>query len=183
MERKSTIQKPARNKAWQSELLRNLSASTIDSYSRQLVREATSLSTSRGLHLAVFIGPYLDNILTGKKTVESRFSINRGGAFAAVAPHDVLLLKHSSGAITGICEVGQVWRYEITAATLNMLKDRFAKQLCALNLQFWRDRQRARYAVLMSIDYVAVLQPITVEKRDPRGWVVLKPSRPNFTLF
>ena len=51
--------------------------------------------TSYGLHLAVFLEPYLRYILEGKKTVESRFSGRRIAPYGNVQCDDVILLKRS----------------------------------------------------------------------------------------
>lgn len=57
-----------------------------------------ALSTDGGLscpenriHLAILTEPYLEWILSGKKTVESRFSIHRVPPFGVVSPGDAFL--------------------------------------------------------------------------------------------
>ena len=40
--------------------------------------------------------------------------------------------------------------------------------------EFWEHRRAASYATLMSIDHVLALKPIEWEKRDRRGWVVVR---------
>jgi len=67
--------------------------------------------STRGIHLAVLVEPYLSLILDGKKTIESRFSINRHAPFEQVQRGDVLILKRSSGPIEGLCTVSDAWFY------------------------------------------------------------------------
>ena len=45
------------------------------------------------VHLAILLEPYLQYILDGTKTVESRFSKNRIAPYNMVEPGDVVLLK------------------------------------------------------------------------------------------
>src|SRR5688572_10035738 len=51
------------------------------------------------IHLAVFIEPYLEFVLDGTKTVESRFSINRCVPFERANEGDIVLLKRSGGSV------------------------------------------------------------------------------------
>lgn len=52
---------------------------------RELINNDTSPA---GLHLAVFVEPYLGYILEGKKTVESRFGMRRSAPYGQVAAGD-----------------------------------------------------------------------------------------------
>jgi hypothetical protein len=58
-----------------------------------------------GIHLAVFIEPYLQFILDGQKTVESRFSANRSAPYQQVGKGDVVLLKRTGGPVMGVGSV------------------------------------------------------------------------------
>ena len=46
-----------------------------------------------GIHLAIFVEPYLTYVLDGKKTVESRFSINRSPPYKKVKSGDIVFVK------------------------------------------------------------------------------------------
>jgi len=64
-----------------------------------------------GIHLAVFVEPFLGYVLDGSKTVESRFSVNRCAPFGKVNRHDVVLLKRAGGPVVGLAQVRTVWSY------------------------------------------------------------------------
>src|ERR1700680_4435376 len=68
---------------------------------------------SCGIHLAVFVEPFLGYVLDGSKTVESRFSVNRCAPFGKVSRGDVVLLKRAGGAVVGIARVRTVWSYQL----------------------------------------------------------------------
>jgi hypothetical protein len=127
------------------------------------------------LHLAIFIEPYLQYILNGQKTVESRFSTRRYAPYQQVEAGDIIFLKQSSGPIVGLCEVGSAWFYQLDPASLGAIKKEFTQALCAQDPNFWEKRKKASYATLMRIRYVHKITPIKYDKRDRRGWVVLKP--------
>lgn len=129
-----------------------------------------------GIHLAIVLEPYLEFILDGSKSVESRFSRNGCAPFGRVSAGDVVLLKRSSGPLVGLCTVSDVWDYRLTSAALAEIKDRFGSAICAQD-GFWEDRRDAAFATLMRIEDTRPLPDLTVPKRDRRGWVVLRDSR------
>lgn len=137
-------------------------------------RLAALPSTTRGVHLAIFIEPYLGHILAGRKTVESRFAVRRSAPYGHVHRGDILLLKRASGPIVGLCEIGDVWFYHLDASSLQAIHAAFAEALCAQDPAFWRDRAAAAFATLMRVSSVRACDPIDYVKRDRRGWVILK---------
>ena len=70
------------------------------------------------VHLAILLEPYLQYILDGTKTVESRFSKNRIAPYNMVEPGDVVLLKKvAAKSISGVCVVRRVWFYRLNPDT------------------------------------------------------------------
>jgi hypothetical protein len=128
--------------------------------------------------LAVFVDPFLDYILDGSKTVESRFSANRCAPFGKVCRGDIVLLKGTGGPVIGIARIGAVWSYRLNDSSWRLIRERFAAALRAQTPDFWEQRSGAAFATLMSIDRVRRLAPVEWKKRDRRGWVVLQPARP-----
>lgn len=127
-----------------------------------------------GLHLAIFVEPYLTFILNGRKTVESRFGVKRGAPYGRVARGDILLLKRSSGPVQGICLVSDAWFYKLHPGSWTELRDEFAEALCAQDPAFWAERQHASFATLMRVSSARGIQPFMIQKQDRRGWVVLR---------
>jgi hypothetical protein len=124
------------------------------------------------LHLAVFAAPFLDYILTGKKTVESRFSRVSCAPFERVRDGDVVALKHSGGPVVGAFRVARTWFIRAgSPETLDHVRRTFSAKLCATDRSFWEKRAESRYVTLMEIQDVVQLTPIACEKRDRRGWV------------
>lgn len=128
------------------------------------------------LHLGVFVEPYLQFILEGKKTVESRFATRRFAPYNQVEKGDVLLLKQSCGPIVGICQITHCWFYQLDPESWETIQRDFTQVLCAQDPDFWQQRQAACYATLMRIQFVKAIEPIPFAKRDRRGWVILKSS-------
>ncbi|HLZ24712.1 MAG TPA: ASCH domain-containing protein [Ktedonobacterales bacterium] len=128
----------------------------------------------RTFHLAIFVPPYLDLILEGRKTAESRFSRLRIAPYGQVAAGDVLLLKRSGGPIAGICLIEHVWQFDLETIGLAPIRAEFAAALCATGDAFWQARTTARYATIMSLTHVRPIAPLPYSKRDRRGWVCLR---------
>lgn len=124
-----------------------------------------------GVHLGVFVEPFLEAILDGRKTVESRFALHKCAPFARVRPGDVILLKRSGGPVVGIAVAGEARYYELDARKLDDIRERYASQIFAEDDEFWEARAEKRFATLIDIDEVAKIDNIEIEKRDRRGWV------------
>lgn len=131
----------------------------------------------RSVHLAVFVDPFLEYILSGKKTVESRFSAVRFPPYGRVARGDIVLLKESGGPVVGICEVGAAWFYRLNADSWKTIRREFAVAICAEDPGFWQSREQAEFATLMYVSRTKRLPPVAWPKRDRRGWVVVRDGR------
>lgn len=172
MENSTTIQNPLN--ALVNELQ---SAVQGDSFWESYLEPLTLPSSAPfALHLAVLVEPYLQFILDGKKTVESRFSTRRFAPYNRVGKGDVVLLKRSSGHIIGVCRVTYVWFYQLDPKSWLTIRKEFATTLCAQAPDFWKAREAASFATLMQIQNVKSISPIKFSKRDRRGWVVLHES-------
>jgi hypothetical protein len=84
------------------------------------------------------------------------------------------LLKRVGGPIVGLCQVGTVWFYHLDPDSLSELRSEFAAAMCAQDPDFWDERSSASFATLMRMQNVHPIDPIHIEKRDRRGWVVLR---------
>ncbi len=158
---------------WISSVLENLrDRLTADGRSHRLGNSGPE-GDACGVHLAIFVEPYLELVLAGKKTIESRFSVNRCPPYNAVKKGDLLLLKRSGGPVVGVASVGQVWSYDLDPDSWFLIRNHFAEQLCITDPEFWASKEGASYATLMRVECALRIEPIPVSKRDRRGWVVL----------
>lgn len=126
------------------------------------------------LHLAILVEPYLQFILEGRKTVESRFSVRRCAPYESVQRGDIVFLKRSSGPIVGLCQIADAWSYRLDPDSWSMIRKEFTQALCAQDPSFWQARRHATFATLMRLQHVRTLSPLPYAKRDRRGWVILQ---------
>jgi hypothetical protein len=139
-------------------------------------------TVTNGIHLGVFVEPYLTFVLEGKKTVESRFSVNRHAPYEQVHTGDLLLLKRSSGPICGLCRVSHVWYYRLDPSSWAEIEQQ-AAALCMDESSFWVKKRSASFATLMRIQDVVPIPELSIDKLDPRSWVVLKDAKRQGTLI
>lgn len=132
------------------------------------LRNPDALAT---LHIAVMREPFLEHVLTGRKTIESRFSINRICPFEAAEAGDIVAFKAQSGPIVGLAVVEHAAFYELDPVIWRALRRDFAGPLCAVDDEFWDQRARARYASLLRVSDPQRIFPVAVDKSDRRGWV------------
>lgn len=131
-----------------------------------------------GLHVAVLVEPYLSLVLEGRKTVESRFGVQRRAPYDAVFAGDVILLKRVAGPIVGVACATRTWCLSVNAATLGGIRRSFGERICAADDAFWEERRGARYATLIELaEATSVAEPVSCDKRDRRGWVTLRPRQ------
>ena len=84
------------------DFLTHLTDNTANDSWEELLAPFRSVSAPPvSLHLAVLVQPYLDFILDGQKTIESRFSIRPIPPYRRVESGDIVLLKASGGPIVG----------------------------------------------------------------------------------
>jgi hypothetical protein len=137
----------------------------------------------RGTHLAVMSGPYLDRILDGTKTIESRFMRNRTAPYGQVAVDDVIFFKPTCSPITAVGLAGNVIHLDIRGFSLEEIAEQYGAKIAPADESFWTDRTKARYATLITMVDAVTISPLSINKRDRRGWVVLNHVIEQGSLF
>ncbi|MBN2456200.1 MAG: ASCH domain-containing protein [Sedimentisphaerales bacterium] len=132
-------------------------------------------------HLVVLKKSYLEAILAGRKTIESRFTKNRCQPFGQVAQGDKLFLKISSGPVCATAAVSNVRSFDdITAEKLNSIRKQYNFHICGSDT-YWQSKADCRYGLLLWLTDVKTIKPVRINKKDWRGWVVLS-EKENFGL-
>lgn len=170
--------------SWRQYLKQEVEPLILDaSYWKEMLQDVLSdRKPNIGVHLAIFVEPFLSYVLSGKKTVESRFGKRRQSPYNNVASGDILLLKKTGGPVVGLCEVSRVWFYCLDKDSWKFLRSEFSISLCAQDPEFWQQRQSASFATLMQIKSVIQIPPVNFPKTDRRGWVVLRRPTNNIGL-
>ena len=126
-------------------------------------------------HLAIFRGFLAEDILAGKKTIESRFSKRHDPPFGVISAGDLVYVKPAGKDIIGQFRVKKVIFFDgLDSADLNQIKERYNDQICA-DTDYWQSHKEAKYGTLIFIDEYQsfITSPVRISKKDLRGWVVL----------
>lgn len=134
--------------------------------------DALSAQNAVGVHIAVFSDPFLELVLSGEKTIESRFGKIRCAPFGSIFEGDIVLIKEVSGPICGLTLAQRTWCYDLTDEPIEHIKDRFGTEIQGHDA-FWLSCSGARYATLIELEKTIEIAPVRCEKRDRRGWVSL----------
>lgn len=143
--------------------------------------DATQPMSRIGIHLAIFAQPFLSMVLSGEKTIESRFSRNRCAPYGEIDDGDIILLKEVSGPICGLVLARRTWCYDLGTEQIGSIRHRFGAGICADD-EFWSSRADALYATLIELEAPASIAPVSCDKRDRRGWVSLRSRQMTFNF-
>ncbi|WP_146174849.1 hypothetical protein [Umezawaea tangerina] len=136
-----------------------------------------------GLHLAVMTGPYLERVVNGTKTVESRFHRIRSAPLDTVAAGDLVAFKPSGDPVTHIAGVRRAIFLDMTRTPLEEVRLTWQDRIADSTDEFWAARENARWVSLVELDWVKAMAPVKLQKRDRRGWITYGPCCPAVSLF
>jgi len=133
-------------------------------------------------HLVIFKKPYLDLILAGEKTVESRLARTKRPLFGRVAAGDTLFLKQSCGPVCAVATAAAVKHFaELTPGQITTIKQQY-NRLIKGDDDYWQGKADCKFALLVWLKDVRPIEPVRIPKRDWRAWVVLT-EKQNFGLL
>jgi len=127
----------------------------------------------RRTHLAIVHASYLKKILTGSKTIESRFSKIPCPPYNAIAVGDEILFKPPGGPVVASAQAAAVLFFDnLNTEAIKRIVEQYGDSL-QLEPVFLEARRDARYCTLIFLESVTTTTSMRIQKRDRRGWVVL----------
>lgn len=131
-------------------------------------------------HLAIMRRSTIEAILTGRKSIETRFTKFRIVPFGVVERGDLIFMKPPGGEIVGQFRVKKVISFEgIDKDDIKRIFDDYGDRIQTGNsgedMRYQQDKQNASYGTLIFIadSERFITSPIKIQKRDLRAWVVL----------
>jgi hypothetical protein len=128
-------------------------------------------NSATSLHLAVMTGPFLKLIISGHKSVESRFHRVRQAPLFAANAGDIIAFKQSGGPVSAIAIIADSNFVSTLEVPLEKLRSEIQHDLAATDDAFWEARSRSRWVSLLALSRVREIEPIEITKRDRRGWI------------
>ena len=133
-------------------------------------------------HLVILKKQYIDAILDGSKTVESRLMKGRVQPFGSIEPGDTLFFKQSSGPVCAIATAAAVKSFEnLTPGKILEIKSKYNRYILGSD-EYWESKSDSAFCVLTRIESVKPMDPVWIKKKDWRAWVVLTKEK-NFGLL
>ncbi len=133
-------------------------------------------------HLAILKKPYLDAILEGRKPVESRFTITKRSPFGQIFKGDKVFLKQSSGPVCAAATVSAVKSFpNLTPAEVLDIKAQYNHLILGTD-EHWKHFAQCNFGLLIWLADVKSIEPVMINKKDWRAWVVLN-DRENYGLL
>lgn len=125
---------------------------------------------NKTIHLGIFTKPYLNYMLDGKKTIESRFSQKKILPYNQISKDDIVIVKESSGNVLAYFTIKNVLFFDLTLTTIDEIKSKYSKELC-VDENFWISKKNSRYATLIFIDNIVKLNPFHISKKGMQTWI------------
>lgn len=103
------------------------------------------------VHVAILLRRYIQLILAGRKTVESRLTRTPRPPYRAIRPGDRVYFKASSGPYMATAIVGGVeFHQNLTPNQVSALRKRLNHAVCG-DAQFWQWKRDSRYATFVTL--------------------------------
>ena len=126
------------------------------------------------IHLALCREPYIQYMISGTKTIESRITKNKCIPYGKVEKDDLVILKQTGGPILAVFSVNKVYSYETRFFSLDEIRKTNQKQLC-IHDDWWERKKDAGYATLLEIREIAALKPISLSLyKNRQSWIILR---------
>lgn len=118
----------------------------------------------------------LEKILSGQKTIESRFSRLKSLPYGQVQSQDIVYFKLSGGLILGKAVIAKVEEHDnLTPARITELARRYEKEL-AISEDFLARKLESKYASLLFLEQVEECEPWQYKQDGRAGWIILPPG-------
>lgn len=125
-------------------------------------------------HIAILKQPFFDMVLSGEKTIESRWSMVKVAPYKKVSVGDKILLKETGKDVTATANVKKVQFYELTPEIVEDIRIKYGKQIGTDKFEDWKSTLQKKYCTLIWLDEVTPVEPIKVKRSNGAGWIVLK---------
>ncbi len=125
-------------------------------------------------HIAILRQPFFNMVLSGEKTIESRWSMHKVAPYGKVKVGDLILLKETGKDVTATARVKDVKYYELTPFVAEDIKMNFGKEIGIDKFENWEVYAHKNYCTLIWLEDVKKIDPIQVPRSNGAGWIVVK---------
>ena len=129
-------------------------------------------------HIAILKKPYLDLIIAGKKTIESRLTKTALPPYRRVGAGDLIYFKQSSGPFRATAVVERVRFYDdLSPGVVDEIRMAFGEVICGDD-EYWQMKRNSRYGTLLWLKNVREMdREIAFGKLQGRAWFLLSDGK------
>lgn len=129
-------------------------------------------------HLVILKKNYLDSIINGEKTVESRFMRSKCSPMGKAYPGDIVFLKQSGGRVLAVAKISKVENFEeFNPLVVDLIADKHNSEILGTDEYWQKVKENCSCGFLAWLEDVREIEPQKINKRDMRGWVVLSDNK------
>lgn len=126
-------------------------------------------------HIAILRQPFYDLILSGEKTIESRWSMNKIAPYGKVSVGDTLLLKETGKDVTAQAQIARVEYFELTPEIVETIRLKYGKQIGMQYFTNYNEILNKKYCTLIWLKDVKQIPTMKVPRSNGAGWVISPP--------
>ena len=120
-------------------------------------------------HLAIMkksLG-FLEKIVSGEKTIESRWYSSKRAPWNRISQGDNIFFKNSGQPVTVKTKVKKVLQFgNLTQWKIKAIIEKYGKAICIVNSEnFFQDVKNKKYCILVFLEDIKVVKPFLVDKK------------------
>lgn len=124
-------------------------------------------------HIAILQKKWFNLILSGEKTIESRFSFNKIAPYGKVAVGDIIYLKETGKNITAKAKVKDVKFFELTPLSVEQIRINYGNAIGVSSVKAWENTKLKKFGTLIFLENVEKISEIKVDRSCGTAWFVL----------
>lgn len=121
-------------------------------------------------HLVILKQPYFDMLLSGEKTVESRWSMHKIAPYNKVSVGDVLYLKETGKNVKYKCLVSDVKFFELDKEKVDFIKEKYNKYI---RIKDFSECYKKNYCTLIWVSNIETIKEMKVKRSNGAGWIIM----------
>ena len=125
-------------------------------------------------HIAILHKKYYNLILSGKKTIESRFSFNKIAPYNKVKVGETIYLKESGKNITARAKVKDVKFFELNPEIVEDIRVKYGNNIGVADVDSWNKTKQKKFGTLVWLENIETINEIKMNRSCGTEWFVFE---------
>ncbi len=124
-------------------------------------------------HIAILRQPFFNMVLSGEKTIESRWAMKKVAPYDKIKAGDIIWLKETGKDVTAKSIADKVKFYELTPDLVEDIRIKYGKEIGTDKFENWESTLNKKYCTLIWLKNVEKIPPKKVKRSNGAGWLVI----------